>query len=581
MAAKWSKGCSDQGVVPTIKHYAANNQENARNSEDSIVDERTLREIYLPAFKRAVDEGGNIAVMCSYNRINGSYASNNEFLQIQVLKKDWGFKGLLMSDWGASHNVTDVAKGLDLEMPSGANLNAQKIKAALADGSVKQADIDNAVLRSLRTAFVMGWMEKGYQQKNSALPLDSDDSAKVALQVARDSIVLLKNSGNLLPLDRSKVKNIVVLGPNATAGAEANFGGGDGRGNRGGGMGGGPGRGGAGGTPTPGNIGGGGSGAVTPFPTRAENADYLKGITKAAGANVKVTYIAMPAQTPGADPVLPDMAEVKSADAVVLCVGLNRNMETEGRDRAFDLPAAQLALLNAVVAANSKTIVINNSGAAVGIANWQDKTPAVLQAWYLGQEGGVAVGQTLFGDNNPSGKLCSTFDKTFEECPAFANYPGKAEEGKTYPTVKYEEGIFVGYRGYDKANKAPLYPFGYGLSYTSFAYSNMTVAKDGDKFKVAVDVKNTGAKAGAEVVQVYVGEQGCPIPRPVRELKGFAKAQIEPGATKHVEIVLGPDAFAYWSPEKKAWVTDAGKTFTIEAAASERDIKAKQEIILK
>jgi beta-glucosidase len=612
MGARWAKGCSDQGVVPTIKHYAANNQEVNRNSVDTIVDERTMQEIYLPAFHRAVVEGGNVAVMCSYNRLNGSYASNNDWLQKDVLKKQWHFPGLVMSDWGASHDVTDVAKGLDLEMPSGQNLNWNKIQAAMAAGTVKEADINDAVHRILRTAFAMGWFDANWKQKNEALPLDSADSAKVALDVARASIVLLKNDRAYLPLDRAKIKNVVVIGPNATIGAEAAFAT-PGRGSRGfggmGGMGGGPGRGaatasgpatarggrgmggmggrGAAANPTPANIGGGGSGAVTPFPAHIADADYFQGIKKAAGEGVNVTYLPVaPAANPGESPTMPDAALLKAADAVIVCVGFNRNSETEGRDRPFDLPQLQQDLIKFAATNNSRTIVINNSGAAVGMTPWLEQTPAVVQAWYLGQEGGIAIGEVLFGDFNPSGHLVSTFDRTFEDNPAFKNYPGGPTEGKNYTTVKYEEGLFYGYRGYDKANKAPLFPFGFGLSYTTFQYSGIRVdvvpiAGGIPTAKVSLDVKNTGTRAGTDIVQIYVGEQGCPLPRPTRELKAFAKVQLKPGQSTRVEIPLAPDAFAYWSPDKKSWTTDFGNAFTIEAASSERDVQVKQVITLK
>jgi beta-glucosidase len=583
IAARWSKACSDQGVVPTIKHYAANNQENQRNSEDSVVDERTMHEVYLPAFKRAVKEGGTVAVMCSYNRLNGHYASNNEWLLKDVLKKQWGFPGLMMSDWGASHDVTDVARGLDLEMPSGQNLSWAKIQAAMTAGTVKEADIDDAVHRFLRTAFAMGWLDKGWQQKKADLPLDSADSAKVALDVARAALVLLKNEKAALPLERGKVKNIVVIGPNATTGAEAAFATRGGRG-RGGGMGG---MGGRGGAAVAANIGGGGSGAVTPFPGRAGNADYFQGIKKAAGDGVTVTYLPVTAAAnPGEAPAMPDAAALKAADAVIVCVGLNRDSETEGRDRAFELPQLQQDLIKLAAGANPRTIVVNNSGAAVGMTQWQGQAAAIVQAWYLGQEGGIALGETLFGDSNPSGRLCSTFDKTFEENPAFANYPGRNEEGKNYPTVKYEEGIFYGYRGYDKAGKEPLYPFGYGLSYTTFEMSNLRAelrktAGLVPSVKVTLDVKNTGSRAGAQVVQIYVGEKDCPLPRPVRELKGFARVQLNPGQSKSVEMTLGVDAFSYWSPDKKDWVVDASNTFTIEAAESERAVKLRQTVTLQ
>jgi beta-glucosidase len=281
------------------------------------------------------------------------------------------------------------------------------------------------------------------------------------------------------------------------------------------------------------------------------------------------------------------VALLKAADAVVVCVGLNRNSEAEGRDRAFELPQLQQDLIKAATGANPRTIVINNSGAAVGMTSWQEKAAAIVQAWYLGQEGGIAIGEALFGDVNPSGRLCSTFDRTFEENPAFVNYPGQNQSGQNYPTVKYEEGIFYGYRGYDKAGKAPLFPFGYGLSYTTFEFSNLQAARVASSngspsaVKVTLNVKNTGNRTGAEVVQIYVGEQGCPLPRPARELKGFAKVQLNPGATARVEIPLESDAFAYWSPEKKGWVIDASNTFTIEAGESERAIKLRQNVTLK
>jgi beta-glucosidase len=237
------------------------------------------------------------------------------------------------------------------------------------------------------------------------------------------------------------------------------------------------------------------------------------------------------------------------------------------------------------VGANPRTIIINNSGAAVGMTQWQDAA-AIVQAWYLGQEGGTAIGETLFGDANPSGRLCSTFDRTFEENPAFANYPGQNQAGQNYPTVKYEEGIFYGYRGYDKADKAPLYPFGHGLSYTTFEMANLRVEQSEAKgalptVKVTLDVTNTGIRSGAEIVQIYVGEKGCPLPRPVRELKGFAKVQLEPGKTKQVVISLTPDAFAYWLSEGLGWIVDSNTTFSIEVGESERSIKLRQVLKLQ
>jgi beta-glucosidase len=277
-------------------------------------------------------------------------------------------------------------------------------------------------------------------------------------------------------------------------------------------------------------------------------------------------------------PALPDLSEAKTADAAIVCVGLNRNMESEGRDRRFDLFDLQQHLISAVSAANPHTIVINNSGAAVGMAGWIGKTAAVLHAWYLGQEGGLAVGSVLFGDFNPCGHLCSSFDRTFEENPAFAYYPGTTPAGSAFPVEPYTEGIFYGYRGYDKTGKDPLFPFGYGLSYTSFKFSNLRCTKSGAGVTVSLDVKNTGRRAGAEVVQVYIGEKDCPLPRPKRELKGFGKVLLQAGETRRIEIGLPRDAFAYWSPVRKDWTVDSGHKFTIEAAASERDIRLKETV---
>jgi beta-glucosidase len=704
MAANWVKACSAQGSIPTIKHFAANNQEMNRNTVDAQVDERTLREIYLPAFRKAATQGGVVAVMCSYNRLNDVYASANDWLLNQVLKKEWGFNGLVMSDWGASHATTDVANGLDLEMSSGVNLNLPKIQAAIADGTVSATNVDNAVHRILRTFFAQGWLDAGWKPVNSDLPMDSPASARTALAIAEEAIVLLKNDRDTLPLDRAKVKTIVVVGPNASAPDGV----------------------------VPANIGGGGSGAVNPFTNRILEAKYLEGIKKAAGSGIKVIYLPTPepseeqaltpmdyvrtspsgqpgltlsvevapaaqtngtadatanntpvqiassvqrninitwqpgqlpfgvptnrdatfawsgiltaphdgdwqvAATPNAvvtigdqtvDPgtilhlvannpvpilikaslqasppgrggrrgggggqrggaggeralrvALTDLTSIRNADAVIACVGLNRNVESEGRDRPFELPEIQQNLIKSVSALNSHVIVINNSGAGVGMSGWAQGAAAILQAWYLGQEGGIAIGEVLFGDVNPSGHLVSTFDKHFEDNPAYSYYPGRQVSSVNYPVEPYTEGIFYGYRGYDKAGKDPMFPFGFGMSYTTFQVGNMKVEKAGTNVMVSVDVKNTGSRAGAEVVQIYVGEQNCPEPRPLRELKGFSRVMLNAGETKRVEITLPRDAFAYWSSTTKNWTVDAGNKFIIEAGVSERDISAKETL---
>lgn len=666
IAAHWVRAARDQGVIATIKHFAANNQEWHRDDIDVQVDERTLQEIYLSAFRRAVQEGGALAVMAAYNRINGDYCSANDRLLNQYLKRDWGFTGIVMSDWGACHNTDALANGLDLEMGTAVYFKPDKIKQALADGRITEAQIDAAVHRFLVTTISMGFFDR--LQKRSDVPLDSPESSQTALDIARSAIVLLKNDGNALPLDRSAIHRVAVYGPNAEN--------------------------------TP--VDGGGSGTVTPF----HSVSFLEGIRAAAGANVQVDYVPMgtvndnvfesfpcvqtavngqpglilsveyqnpqvdlpptvvpninlaweaghppfgapagrgasftwsgvlvapadgdyelvsqgrvtitvggkdilwPAGTvlhlvhdkpvaiqikggvwwratrPGTAKVtlvpvqLPDLTAAKNDDAVIACVGLNGNAEHEGADRDFDLSGMQLQLISALAAANPKTIVVINGGAAVGMQSFIDQVPSIVEAWYLGQEGGTALGDVLFGNVNPSGRLCSTFDKDFEDNPAAANYPGLLGGDRNPPYEVYAEGIFMGYRGYDKAGKDPLFPFGYGLSYTTFDFKNMAVAPASDGVKVSLDVTNTGSRAGAAVVEIYVGEPTCSVPRPLRELKGFAKVTLDAGQTKSVEISLPRDSFAYWSTENHQWTVDPGK-FTIEAGASERDIKCKDII---
>lgn len=561
IAMNWTKACAAMHVIPVIKHYAANNQETNRMSVDAEVDERTLHEIYLPAFKKSVQESGIIAVMCAYNRINGHYASNNRYLLTDVLRTDWNFPGLVMSDWGASHDVTDIAMGLDLEMPGPPkNLTEAKLTAALAAGTVKQSDIDTAVHRILRSEIAQGWMDKGWHQQDDSHPIDNPESAAAALKIAQAGIVLLKNDHDALPLERAKIKSIVVLGPNATAPEPVATTRPRRRRN-------------ADDFPGPINTGGGGSGLIALNPKREAEADYLKSITASAGEKIKVTYIPTPA-----DLSTLDLAPLKSADAVILCVGLNHNIESEGSDHPFDLPQPQQDLITTCSAANPRTIVINNSGGAVGIAKWLDKPAALLQAWYLGQEGGTAIASVLFGDVNPSGHLPDSFDTSFEDSPAFANYPGKKQPNLRYTVAPYAEGIFVGYRGYDQAHKAPLFPFGFGLSYTTFILANLKVEKQNDSYKVTLDVTNTGPRAGTDVIQLYVGEQNAPIPRPLRELKAFTKISLAPNETKKTELLLPADAFAYWSPEKKNWTTDTQNSFTVEVGENERNLPLKATI---
>jgi beta-glucosidase len=671
IAANWVRAAEAQGVITTVKHYAANNQEWNRESVDEQIDRRTLEEIYLPAFRRAVQEGGAGAVMAAYNRVNGAYCAENSVLLNQILKTEWGFKGIVMSDWGACHSTESLARGLDLEMGEAVFFKEDKVKQAIEDGRIKESDIDGAVRRILSTTIAKGFFDR--PQTRPDLPKDSPASDQAALDIARSAIVLLKNSGAALPLDRSSIHRIAVYGPNAEE------------------------------TPT----GGGGSGEVKPF----HSVSFLQGIRKIAGAGVEVSYTPMPVvddaifrkldcaftadngqpglvlniavqnaghdlslpatvvqsvdlswkakgklpyaipdgkdatytwtgvlippqdgdweiisrgyiqvtlggkplhwgagqilhlkkdaplpiqihangqakgEWPGLAQValrlvtMPDLTDAKSADAVIFCAGFDGHSEREGSDRDFELSGVQQRLISSLAATNPKTVVVLNSGAGVGMESWFDSIPAILQAWYIGQDGGTALGEVLFGDVNPSGRLPSTFDRRFEDNPAFADYPGEFVRDQNWPVEHYSEGIFVGYRGYDKSQKDPLFPFGYGLSYTTFDFANMKLEKMADGVHVRLDVTNTGHVAGAEVVQVYVGEEQCSVERPARELKGFAKVMLKAGETQNVEIVLPRDSFSFWSPVKKDWTVEPG-VFTIEAGASERDIRSKENVTI-
>jgi beta-glucosidase len=536
LAAAWIAGLQGEGVSATVKHFACNNQESRRGEVNVWVDDRALHEIYLPGFRRAVGEGGSWALMNAYNRLQGEYCSTNRKLLQKTLKEAWGFQGLVMSDWGSCHNTDSLAHGLDLEMPHGKFFSFDNLQASLTGNVVSDADIDEAARRLLRVAAVLGFLDR--EQKRPELPLDSKDSGATALAVARSAVVLLKNEQALLPLKREAIRHVAIYGPNAAK--------------------------------TP--VNGGGSGSTTPF----HSVDFATGIRQLAGKDIAITVVPMPSVNPqqavtGAG--LPDLGPARGADVVIVCAGLDRSVEHEGADRKeFGPPLAQQQLISALAAANPQTVVVLNSGGALGMDPWHEAVPAILQAWYLGQEGGTAVGEILFGEVNPSGRLPVTYGAKIEDYSSTANFPGSLEGPA--PLVHYEESIYVGYRDFDHTGKAPLFPFGHGLSYTTFAYDAMALAKIGDAYNVSLNIKNTGARAGAEVVQIYVGQPQCSIDRPVRELKGFAKIFLKPGEMRRLEITLEREAFMFWSPTAKDWTLEPGN-FVVEAGASSRDIRLK------
>lgn len=525
LAAAFIAGVQSQGVGTSVKHFAANNQETERFRIDALVDERPLREIYLPAFEIAVKKGRPWTVMCAYNKLNGTYCSEHHTLLTEILKREWGFEGLVVSDWGAVHDrVKSLQAGLDLEMPGPQPRRTQAVIEAVRSAALDEAVLDEAVRRILGLVF-----------KAAETPLggtfDVADHHALARKVAGEGIVLLKNNG-LLPLRAPR--RIAVIG---RAAKEPYFQ-------------------------------GGGSSHINPTQVDIP----FDEVQKLAG-DALLTYAEGYPAGPGFDQALIDaaVAAARDADVALLFIALPAFIESEGYDRAdLGLTPQQVALIRGVCAVQPNSVVILNSGSAVTMSEWLDGPAAVLEAWMMGQAGGGAIADVLFGKVNPSGKLAETFPCKLADTPAHINFPGDAGQ------VRYGEGIFIGYRYYDAKEMPVLFPFGYGLSYTSFAYSNprlsAEVFDDVDGVTVSVDVTNTGAVAGKEVVQVYVHDRQSRLIRPPKELKGFVKVELQPGETKTVTIPLDFRAFAYYHPGYRQWITEDGE-FDILIAASAADIR--------
>jgi beta-glucosidase len=671
IAVGYIEGMQREGVSATIKHYDANNSEFLRHDSDSIVDERTLREIYLPAFEAAVKVAHVGAIMDSYNFLNGEHATQNHFLNIQVARQDWHFQGTLMSDWDATYDgVAAANNGLDIEMPTGKFMSPATLSAAIKAGTVTEATIDEKIVHILTTAIEFGWLDRT-QRDDSISYLDPKNNA-VALQSAREGAVLLKNSG-ILPLNKSTVKSVLVVGPDAYPG-----------------------------TPV-----GGGSAGVVPFHQvgpfegiahalgASAFVDYDRGLPSLAHLATETNFTSAPsggqpvamletfgnadlqgepiAKSPALHIVL-DGASFKTlladldsamamlfanlpkpishrftgyydaaaagkyivvlegsgegsgnrvyvddkliidnwkllrafqpsvtldlsagphkvvveesqsgavgghllfaivpenkivnpravelaakADVVVIAAGFQQESESEAGDRTFSLPYGQDELIREIAAANPKTIVAVTSGGNVDSTAWLDRVPALLETWYAGQAGGTALAEILFGDVNPSGHLPATFERHAEDNPAFADYYPEPGTNK----VVYKEGIFVGYRGYDKNHTTPLFPFGYGLSYTTFKFANLKVAADASAPAATVnfDITNTGKTAGADVAQVYVTPSAAPVPEPEKQLKGFERVTLQPGETRHVSVTLDARAFAYYDLAAHSWAIAPG-----------------------
>ncbi|MBN2117346.1 MAG: glycoside hydrolase family 3 C-terminal domain-containing protein [Anaerolineales bacterium] len=525
LAASLINGIQSRGVGTSLKHYAANNQEFQRFSIDAQVDERTLREIYLPAFEKAVKQAKPWTVMCCYNKVNGIYGSEHHSLLTDILKKEWGFEGLVVSDWGAVHDrVAALKGGLDWEMPGPQDRRVKAVVAAVRSGDLDEAILDESVRRILSVVFKAKQTPKDGE-------FDVEAHHELARKVAAEGMVLLKNNG-ILPLKGQH--HIAVIG---RAAEEAHFQ-------------------------------GGGSSHINPTKVAVPFREL-----QAQAGNAELTYAE---GYPVDNSFRPEMIAqavglAKSADVAILYIALPSYKESEGYDRTdLDLTEQQVALIKAVAKVQPKTVVVLNNGAPVAMSTWIDDVAAVLEAWMMGQAGGGAIADLLFGKVNPSGKLAETYPLKLTDTPAYLNWPGEAGE------VRYGEGLFIGYRYYDARQIPVLFPFGYGMSYTTFAYSNAKVSattfKDVDGLTVTVDVTNTGKVAGREIVQVYVHDRKSGLARPPKELKGFAKVELQPGETKTVSIRLDFRAFAYYHPEYKQWITEAGE-FDLLIAASATDIR--------
>jgi beta-glucosidase len=668
MVVPFIRGVQGEGVVATAKHFAANNQEFNRMHIDVVVSERALREIYLPAFEAAVRIAKVGAVMDAYNRLNGAHCTENEYLNNRILKKEWQFDGVLMSDWGATHSAMGPAvHGLDLEMPSGYWMNSKNLRPAIERGELKEEEIDDKVRRILRMIVRAGFLR--HSQRDDSIPENDPQSAGTALTIAQEGIVLLKNEREVLPLDRARTRKIAVLGPDAHPGVPAGW----------------------------------GSSFVAPF----YSVSVLDGLKNKKGPDVSVDYFSVGVGNFGTSefqheveagrnesgligeyfgnlslsgpPLMkrvdqrinfdwamedarsmlpsqftvrwtglihttassvhvfraradsgirvfldneliisdwrdhaahPDVATrflaadrsyrvrieyknsggggavaqfgwassevpeiIREYDAAIVCVGFDNGNEGEGSDRPFELPDAQDDLVSGVAAKNANTIVILNSGGNVDMHQWLHKVPALLHAWYPGQEGGNALADILFGDINPSAKLPVTFEARKQDSPAYDFYPFADGSGR----VRYGEGIYVGYRGYDHFGIAPLFPFGFGLSYTRFEYSNLRIDQEeaNGEVNVSFDLMNAGKREGAEVAELYVRPDHPAIDRPPKELKGFEKVFLAPGESTHLTLKLDQRSFAYFDPAAREWRVDPG-AYEISVGTSSRDLRINQ-----
>ncbi len=544
LAVGYTLGLQAQGVMASVKHFAANNQEYDRYRGNSVVDERTLQEIYFPAFRAVVQRAGIASVMTAHNPLNGVHCSDNGWLLTDVLRQQWGFEGFVVSDWYSTYETVPVMHGgVDLEMPIPRALSAARIEAAFAAGTVTDAMLDAKVRAIAHACLQLGIYGRG---RVAPAAVDSTAQRELVQRAAREGLVLLKNRDHVLPLDRKQTHRVVVLGELAVN--------------------------------TP--YHGGGAASVPAHDRRSLMADIASAASPGAQVHHFATLESAAAREQCAD-----------ADAVVVAAGFPPEIEGEAHDRPFDLLPAQVELIRRASALNPRTIVVLVTGGGVNISPWLEPVAALVHAWYLGDGCGHVVGALLFGDFCPSGRLPISIERTWADAPARANYDTtrseqlaerlfkpayEAKYGKIDPRdffpIHYAEGIFVGYRHYDAKDIAPLFPFGFGLSYTTFGYTNLTAARRGEKIEVAADITNTGDRAGAEIVQLYIGAMHPRVPRPPRELKRFVRVELMPGESRRVQFTLEADDLAFFDVATHRWETEPGD-YQIAVAASSRDLR--------
>lgn len=516
IACGYISGLQDEGVIATIKHFVANNQENLRHRTNSVVDERTLNEIYYPVFKNAVQKARVGAVMMSYNPVNGVHASENKHLIQDVLRGEWGFDGIVMSDWLSTYTTLGcVESGLDIEMPKGNFLNHEAIVRLINAGIISERSIDEKCVNILRTFIRFGFLD-GSAAADASLPLDNQECCDIAYKVAKEGPVMLRNEG-LLPLNPRKKEKIFVLGPNADF------------------------------IPF-----GGGSGEV--FHIEGRGTTVYSGLV---GVSSKWDVVLVEPDAAG----VYRLDDISSNDVAIVCVGYHKDTEREGFDREFNLPPGQDSLITAVLRRSDRVVVLANCGGEIDVP-WLDDVEAFIMSWYPGQEGGHVAADIISGKVSPSGRLPFTFWGSKEVNPSYGYYGTRYNE--VYPPWRdtlahtvYYEGVKVGYRGQSQ-ERIPLFPFGYGLTYSSFEYSDMTVEKTADGYKVSFTVANVGNRPASEVAQLYIKPLEPALPRPERELKGFVKLCLDPGKSCRESIHVSTQDFSYYDIASGRFVVSPG-----------------------